>query len=166
MKRSAVAIVMLMALLPLAFSQERDRNNEELVEFEMVLSGAQEVPAVQTEGEGEFTLTFNEDLSRADYSLDVSGTQTAVTGAHLHCAPAGENGPVVAPLSTKGDDGNTINNDQIGIQDEQQEACGVTINNIASLLDAISDNRIYVNVHTEANPDGELRAQIFPQFGE
>ena len=44
-------------------------------------------------------------------------------------------------------------------------ACGVAVNNIASLLAAIRDGIIYVNVHSEGNPPGEVRGQIFARVG-
>jgi hypothetical protein len=31
---------------------------------------------------------------------------------------------------------------------------------VADLLDAIKNNTAYVNVHTEANPNGEIRGQL------
>ena len=41
----------------------------------------------------------------------------------------------------------------------------MVINNIASLYAAILVGKIYLNVHSEANPGGEVRGQIFPGTG-
>ncbi|SCZ52220.1 CHRD domain-containing protein [Thiohalomonas denitrificans] len=173
MKQNVFAMAALLALPTMAMGQDdelRERGQErekgEFAKFELALSEAQVVPAIESEGRGELTISFNDELSEVNYRLEVSDTNTAVTSAHLHCAPAGENGPVVVPLVTEGEEQNTFTSNDITLAGEQQEACGVPINNIASLFNAITENDIYVNVHTEAYPDGELRAQIFPEFGK
>ncbi len=68
--------------------------NDEALEFEAKLSGAQEVPPVVTNTTGEIEVEFNYDLTEAKFELEVDDG-VAITQAHLHCAPAGVNGPVV-----------------------------------------------------------------------
>lgn len=83
-----------------------------------------------------------------------------VAGAHIHCAPAGANGPVVAFLAApvpggfdgKVDVGATLTNANI-----INPACGATV---AELLDAMAAGDTYVNVHSPAFPGGEVRGQI------
>ncbi|MGE0680837.1 MAG: CHRD domain-containing protein [Candidatus Binatia bacterium] len=136
--------------------------------FLATLSGAQEVPGVVTDTIGKCKVKFNREFSEAQFRLDV-GKGMGVTQAHLHCAPAGVNGPVVAflfPLSTGGVDANgklatgvLTNADIIPTTDNAE--CGLPeINNIASLAAAMLDGRIYCNVHTLVNPAGEVRGQI------
>lgn len=131
------------------------------------LSGAQEVPGVVTDTTGRCKVRFNKDLSEARFDLDVR-KGVGVTQAHFHCAPAGVNGPVVAFLFGPGDgvdiDGKlssgTLTNADI-IPTTGNAECGLPeINNLASLAAAMLDNRIYCNVHTLANPAGEVRGQI------
>ena len=40
--------------------------------------------------------------------------------------------------------------------------CPEEITNLVDLVDAMFNGNIYVNVHTVANPDGEVRGQLFP----
>lgn len=40
---------------------------------------------------------------------------------------------------------------------------GTPVNNIASLAFAARNGLIYANVHTEANPAGEVRGQLFEE---
>lgn len=130
--------------------------------FDTALSGAQEVPAVASPGAGTFSIDFDAALAEAQYTLEFSGTGSPATAAHLHCAPAGVVGAVVVPLTLPGADGGQqplTNDDVQALIDDP--ACGATINNLASVLAAILDHRIYVNVHTEGSPDGELRGQLF-----
>jgi hypothetical protein len=136
------------------------------------LSGAQEVapPApvggVITVTTGNVTLDFDDALTKVDFRLNVA-RGTSVTQAHLHCAPAGVNGPVVVflfgPVAGVNVNGTlskgTFTN--ANIIPTSGDPCGVTINNIASLLSAIKEGRVYANVHTVANPPGEVRGQVF-----
>lgn len=133
------------------------------------LSGAQEVPEEVTDTTALFRLEFNGDLSHANYSLIVFNGE-GITQAHLHCGAAGVNGPVVAflyngggtPMDVNGPlASGTLTNDSILPQDPPSEACGVTINNLASLLAAIRQDRVYVNVHSTAAPAGIVRDQLF-----
>ena len=134
-----------------------------------VLSGAQEVPTVVTDTTGQVRLRFNRALSQISFALVVrNGVQ--VIQAHLHCARAGVNGPVVVflfgPAAPPVDvDGllarGTIENDQL-LPQGPTDVCPVAINNVASLFQAARDGLIYANVHTTANPGGEVRGQVFP----
>lgn len=132
-------------------------------------SDAQTVPSASSDASAIFTLQFNGDLSKARYNLTVfNGTD--IVQAHLHCAPAGVAGPIFVflfgPVGEGVDvDGSLISgeftNADILPQDPPSEVCGVTINNLASVLAAIRQDRVYVNIHTVANPAGELRDQLF-----
>lgn len=161
----------------LVYAQDADDDSDtqELrIQFQPTLSGAQQVPPVETDGEGILHLEFDRGFTRGDYQLQVSGL-TNVTGAHLHCALAGENGPVVVPLfEPQGDeeDGQTNGTLSQGsftsaevVPPDDTEVCGIPLNNVASLAHAIREGLVYVNVHTDANPEGEIRGQIFPELG-
>lgn len=139
--------------------------------FKALASGEQEVPSVITSTWGKITLDFDRALREVDFVLIVKDG-VAITQAHLHCARAGANGPVVAflfngaPVPGPGGfdvDGrlasDTLTNDSV-----IPSVCGdVDINNIASLFAAMRDGMIYLNVHSEGNPPGEIRGQIFPR---
>lgn len=132
--------------------------------FTATLTGAEEVPVpVMTETSGEANFRVNKDLTRIDFEVDVEdGVRIlAGPGGHLHCAPFGENGPVVAflaaglPVGFNGDvqieasldDGSIVN-----------DACGATI---AELVESMNLGRVYVNLHSARNPAGEIRGQVF-----
>lgn len=135
---------------------DEDDDEGEEREFRAELSGENEVPTVETEASGEFEMELDEDGESAEYELDVDDIED-VTAAHIHMGSEGENGDVVVSLSTDGlDDGEsaegTFDADDLEGPLEGQE--------MSDLIELIEDGEAYVNVHTEENPDGEIRGQL------
>ncbi len=139
------------------------------LEFEAELSGAQEVPAVDTRVKGEASFEVDDDYMSIEYSVKVKTRGEAgvgllgVAGAHIHCAPAGQNGPVVAFLAgvvNGGLDGTVKFSATLTGANIVNPACGATI---ADLVNSMSNGLTYVNVHSLANPSGEVRGQILAE---
>jgi CHRD domain-containing protein len=114
------------------------------VDVKVALSGSQEVPAVTTSATGSGTITV-----AADQSISGKITTTGVKGtaAHIHVAAPGTNGPVVVPLTKDGENGWAVG-PGAKLQDAHYQA--------------FKDGNLYVNVHSAANPNGEIRGQIKP----
>ena len=135
--------------------------------FRARLSGDNEVPPVVTETRGKVKLKFDDDLTRIRFRIKLRDG-IRVTQAHLHCAPIGENGPVVAFLAGFHELGWDVNGNWIRkttLTDENiiLDVCPDDIDDIdtiADLFDSMLDGNIYVNVHTTANPGGEVRGQV------
>ena len=107
------------------------------------LTGAQEVPPVETSATGEIEVTYDTDSRKLSWELDYSGLSGDATAAHFHGpADPGENAPPVVPLEefADGSEGSAE------LTEEQAE-----------LLTA---GKMYFNLHTENNPNGELRGQV------
>ena len=112
--------------------------------FEARLSGAQEVPTVNSAGSGQAELQWNRTTNVASWKVTFTGLSGEVTGAHIHGpASPGENAGVVIPFMT-GMSG-TIT--------------GQTNLTSAQALD-LAAGRWYVNIHTAAFPGGEIRGQL------
>lgn len=127
-------------------------------EFAANLTGQQEVPPVDTQGAGEAVFVpiqpGNDTIS---FYVNATGIQ-AVTQAHIHSGSLGENGPIVVTLFTLNPVQNGVSiNGSIAANNLEGPMQGKTV---AELIDAIKSNTTYVNVHTEQNPDGELRGQL------
>lgn len=111
-------------------------------EISVTLSGAQEVPPVNTTARGSVVVKINDDgsVNGSVYTSAVMGT-----AAHIHSGAAGMNGPVVLPL-TKGADGTWSVPDGAKLTPAQ--------------LGMFKSGELYVNVHSAAHPDGEIRGQL------
>ena len=108
------------------------------------LSGDQEVPKITTQAKGNGTITVGDDKS-VKGSVTTSGI--TATAAHIHEAEAGKNGGVIIPLTKNGDNGWTV-------------PAGAKLTD--AQFDAYKKGGLYVNVHSAANPGGEIRGQIKP----
>lgn len=108
------------------------------------LTGAQEVPPVTTAATGSANIKVAADGA-------VSGTVTtsgvASTMAHIHIGPSGQNGPVIVTLTKTGDDTYVV-------------PAGAKLT--PAQLAAYNMGSLYVNVHSNANKGGEIRAQLKP----
>ena len=144
-------------------------------EFESGLSGAQEavfdgdmfVPGgTDTNAVGRMRAVFTERFGSVWVNLRVDNLSGSFTGAHLHCGRPGENGPVAFGLVSPGPlsfDGKVVrgilrNEDFTG--SDCTEVIGRPVNNIAALAFAMADGLIYINVHTDMFPGGEIRGQL------
>ncbi|HSH31783.1 MAG TPA: CHRD domain-containing protein, partial [Candidatus Saccharimonadales bacterium] len=92
----------------------------------------------------------------------------AVTAAHLHCAPVGQNGPVIAFLFGNVPGGFNVDGQLAAFRLTDANIlpagtqCNPAVTNITDLTAAIAAGNIYVNVHTVAHPNGEIRGQLRP----
>ena len=133
--------------------------------FEARASAAQEVqePAVESDGSARGRFRFSSDLSELDARVDVEDLTGDAAAAHLHCAIAGVNGPIIVdlmPTPTGRIVDDVFDNADVSLDADCSATCGFDINNIASLRQAADDACLYLNVHTEEFPDGEVRGQL------
>ncbi len=173
MKTPTIAIAALLLfgvlLVPIIQVQAAARQN-----FTAVLSGAQEVPARDTEARGLARFQLSADGSNIRFRLAVGNIQNVIM-AHIHMAPEGINGPVVVVLYGPVDPGagrahGILSRGTVTASDLTGPLEG---HPLSDLLDAMTSGNAYVNVHTNdgidpANtgpgdfPGGEIRGQIQP----
>lgn len=132
--------------------------------FTAHLSGDAEVPAADTRATGQAVFKLDRDGSALHYRLIVANIEN-VTQAHIHIAPAGANGPVVAFLYPPAPPAQLIPGRSAGVLQTGTITAANLVGPLAGttlddLLDAIRSGNAYVNVHTSANPAGEIRGQI------
>lgn len=111
-----------------------------------MLSGAQEVPPVVSDAMGYGYALFNTLNNGVTLNVVTTGVEDA-TMAHIHTGFAGVSGGVLVPLVQNADDVN------------QWSSGGELVLEDATAMLLLSGGH-YVNIHTPANPGGELRGQI------
>lgn len=110
------------------------------------LSGAQEVPAVDTSASGSGYALINTSTNAVEVTVVTDGVDDA-TAAHIHTGRVGMNGDVLVALEQSGDDmGKWMSPENLTVD--------------AATYDVLVSGGHYVNVHTPANGGGELRGQI------
>ncbi len=155
MKRTtllAAALLFLLAAVSTAAAAEK--------KFSAQLTGGDEVPAVQTRATGKAMVDVEEKGKELRYMVHVKDI-TGPTMAHIHLAPAGQNGPPVVNLLKKhvkaGKFSGMLARGKITAKDLIGPMKGKTV---GDLIKEIEAGNTYVNVHTKAHPDGEIRGQL------
>lgn len=110
-----------------------------------VLSGGAEVPPVTTNGNGTALLRFDPQTNTLAWTIEFADLTGPATGAHIHGpATADENAGVIIDLGVGGVDSPLVGTTELTTEQVNDLTTGLW----------------YVNVHTEANPGGEIRGQI------
>jgi CHRD domain len=129
--------------------------------FSAKMTGKEEVPPKDTKATGNAEFTLNADGKTMSYKVNVMNIDK-VTMAHIHQGKVGENGPPVVwlfnstsnPTGPKNgmlSQGSFTSSDLVGPLKGKQ---------MSDLVKLINDGQAYANVHTQANPKGEIRGQI------
>src|SRR6478736_4949535 len=108
------------------------------------LDGKSEVPATTTSGTGTADLDYDAASKKLSWKVTYSGLSGPATAAHFHGpAEAGKNAGVAVAIPN---------------------ATSSPVEGSATLTDAqaadLVAGRYYINIHTAANPGGEIRGQV------
>lgn len=114
--------------------------------FSAKMDGSQLVPPVTTNASGTGAFSWTD----AGLIFDATVDGVTFTAVHIHNAPPGVNGGVVRTL-TSDFNGQTAS----GIWRESDSEALTT-----SLIGELMSGNLYVNVHSTANPTGEIRGNI------
>ncbi len=113
--------------------------------FVAIADGQEEVPPVDTRATALMALILNPNNGDIQFALEHNVRRA--TAAHIHFAPGGLNGDVVVTLDHR----RTFSIGRARLSDED-------VSNLRA-------GRLYMNVHSQAHPNGEVRGQLL-RLGE
>lgn len=115
-----------------------------VINFAATLNSASEVPPKTSAGSGDMLGTLDTATKTLNYTVTFMGLTGPATMAHFHGpAKAGANAGVVIPLGNN--PSSPITGSKV-LTDDQ--------------IKMLESGMMYVNVHTAANPGGEIRGQV------
>jgi hypothetical protein len=112
--------------------------------FKAALDGKSEVPPTTTAATGTADIDYDAATKKLTWNVTYSGLTGPATAAHFHGpAEAGKNAGVAVPIANAG-------------TSPVQGSATLTDAQAADLM----AGKLYVNIHTAANPAGEIRGQV------
>jgi len=118
----------------------------ETLHFMATLKGADETPPTSSAGTGMVMATYDTGSKKFQYDVTYSGLTGPAMAAHFHSGAVGAKGPPVVPVTG---------------------SVASPISGSATLTDAqaagLEAGNWYFNIHTAANPGGEVRGQVLKQ---
>ena len=114
------------------------------VKFTATLKGSSETPPNTTAGAGQLTATLDTGSKMFTYSVTYTGLTGPAVAAHFHAGAPGAAGPPVAPVP------------KTSLASPMAGMATLTEVQVADL----EAGKWYFNIHTAANPGGEVRGQV------
>lgn len=140
MKRALPLLGALVFALPLALTTAV---RAEVIKLQAELKGSNEVPPNASSGSGKAEAAFDTDTKVLTYTITYANLTGPALGAHFHGpSEPGKNAGIALPFKSA--------------QSPIQGTAALTETQAADLL----AGKWYANIHTAANPGGELRGQM------
>lgn len=141
--RRASTLAVLAAVLTSGCGMMMDNRKNE-VPFTTQLRSSNEVPAVVSGGSGQVDAVLNKNTNLLRWKLSYSGLSGPATAGHFHGpAAVGANAGVAVPFAGS-------------MTSPMEGSATLTAAQAADLM----AGRWYANIHTAANPGGEIRGQM------
>jgi hypothetical protein len=139
----AITVVALAAITTISGCGMMSRQTN-LVAFSTQLRSANEVPPNASQGSGSVDAVLNKDINLFRWKINYTGLTGPATAGHFHGPAAiGVNAGVVVPWPSP-------------MRSPMEGSATLTTAQAADLM----AGRWYANIHTAANPAGELRGQM------
>src|SRR4030095_1809607 len=124
------------------------------------LSGGNEVPVVVTGAGGNATVTMNVAAGTITYRVEVFNMPTGTTASHIHAGGIGAGGPVVINFVVTPNISNDFVIQGTATVADLAARPAQGINSMDDVAQMLATNQAYVNVHSTANPGGEIRGPV------
>jgi len=144
LRKIAVAFA---AVLLIALASSAPAHAEQ-VRLSANLDGVSEVPSVESPGTATATVLFDKDTGTVSWDIYWTGLSGDPTAAHFH-----------GPASTHNKAGVQVDLGGNGFVSPFRGTAQLTDEQAGQLL----DGQWYINIHTAAHPDGEIRGQVLRQ---
>lgn len=154
MRRLSLAIAGLFVLLVSSQAQAQTVN------FTAALHGGNELPGVSTGSVGTGTVSVNLTTQVVTYRIDVYNMPVGTTASHFHVGAAGVAGPVVVNFTVASGISNDFSISGTASATDLTVRAANGINSWDDFVQALLLGNIYMNVHSTANPGGEIRGQV------
>lgn len=151
-----------------------DRGSSKSTSFRATLTGYEEVPAISSPASASFKATLNRAGDRLSWRLSYRDVATPIQQAHVHFGQQAVNGGVSAffcsnlpgapsgtqpcPAPPARISGTIRAQDVVG-----PAAQGIAPGELGELVSAMRAGVTYVNLHSDAFPNGEIRGQVHPR---
>lgn len=151
------------------YAVAQDETDGELMPtlYAATLNGAAEVPPVETDARGIAEVFFDEEALTIRWEVSFEGLSGPATGAHIHGPAAeGSNAGVVIDLMAGHQVGDMaaeegmMADDDMMAEDGGENVIEGSASITAEQATDLGGGLWYVNIHTDANPDGEIRGQL------
>lgn len=168
-KMLSIALLVSLSLLAAvqvapAFARHQDQDNRvHTVTFHIQLTGSQQVGPVSTDASGKATVRLIHNGTAISFRVIVCNIENVIA-SHIHVGPAGTNGKVIIPFFG----GQTLSSphgcktlaEGIRTAADLNTKADPTITSWSDFVKALLAGNTYINVHTTANPGGEIRGQL------
>jgi len=140
-------VVAFAAVLLIAFATSFCAHAEQ-VRLSANLDGVSEIPSVESPGTATATVLFDKDTDMVSWDVYWTGLSGDPTAAHFH-----------GPASKHNEAGVQVDLGGNGFASPFRGTAHLTDEQAGQLL----DGQWYINIHTAAHPDGEIRGQVLRQ---
>jgi trimeric autotransporter adhesin len=129
--------------------------------FTATLSGASEVPVTASTATGTAQVQLDATQTTINVNLSTQGFASPVTASHIHFGATGANGGILFSLfAAPGTFPSPLTESLTSTDFSPDSADGIST--YAQAVNAILSGKAYINVHTNANPAGDIRGQLTP----
>lgn len=145
-----LAVLSVFVFTIVSCEKESDKKKDNLfIKNGIVMSGANENPAVTTSASGIFDVWYDKKTHILNYVVTWQGLSSNPTGFHIHgTAPAGFNAPVMQNFVLT------------GLKQSGTYSGNILIDGVKFKETDLFAGLYYINMHTMANGSGEIRGQI------
>ncbi len=138
-------IFIFLGLLSIAMASCGKDDDEVLEANSLPVRGTQQVPSNNSNATGTIDAKFNKSTNVLTYTVTWNNLSGSHGGMHFHKGARGVNGGVVRLIQSSGSATGSIS-ESWTVPD--------------SLQTTLEQNGLYVNIHTDAYPGGEIRGQL------